>query len=282
MKTILVPVDFSAASHNAYLYARGMAQTIDATLKVIHVFSGSFQPNATFVVTAGLGREESLRQQLNDFVQRFPEPEEGGLMTKVKVETEVIHGQTVSSIVKQSEMSDVELVVIATSGQGDAIDRLLGSVSSAVAQKVERPVVLVPPAVQYQPYTKIMYASNLESIYEDAIKKLVEFNKIFNAAVHFVHVVEKGKIYDEITEEIFEQLFNDSDPGFSFTLTSMYNSRSVLEALDEYADQNEIELLVLVNRQRGFINNVLGNSMTKEMSKQSNIPLMIFHFEGYD
>ncbi|MEM9920284.1 MAG: universal stress protein [Bacteroidota bacterium] len=282
MKTLLVPVDFSAASHNAYLYARGMAHTMDAMLKVVHVFSGTFEPEAALILTAGMGRAASLQKQLDDFVQRFPEQQEGKLLTQLKVETEVIHGQTVASIVEQSKQADVEMVVIATTGQGDVIDRLLGSVSSAVAQKVERPVVLVPPSVQYQPYKRIMYASNLESTYEEAIQQLVQFNQIFNAAVHFVHVVEEGKIYEEISEEIFGRLFANNDPGFSFSLTSMYNSQSVLDALERYAEQNEMELLVLVNRQRGFLNNLLGNSMTKEMSKYTTIPLMVFHFTGFD
>jgi nucleotide-binding universal stress UspA family protein len=41
MKNILVPIDFSQSSMDAFLYAKGLADTLDFSIKLVNVYSGN-------------------------------------------------------------------------------------------------------------------------------------------------------------------------------------------------------------------------------------------------
>ena len=274
MKRILVPVDFSNTSHNAYLYARDLAIGLGADLEVIHVFSGSFSTREPFVVKAGKGREEVVEDRLNDFIALHPSTEEG-VLTQLKVSTSIVQGMTVHKIVERSK--EVDLIVIGATGSHDAVEKILGSVSSSVAQQAHCPVIVIPKGAHYEQYNHILYASNFESADVFLLQRIVDFANLFRASVHFIHVNQKEDLLQEEVENlIFDQLFKEGEPAFSFNLASI-NSKSVIEGIKQYADENEIDLIVLVNRQRHFIENVMGMSLTKKMALHPIIPLMVYH-----
>ena len=274
MKRILVPVDFSNTSHNAYLYARDLAAALGGEIEAIHVYSENFSTKEPFAVKEGEGREEVVRDRLNDFVALHPRTEEN-VLTKVNVSTRVEQGMTVHKIIERSKESDI--IIIGATGSHDAVEKILGSVSSSVAQQAHCPVIVIPKGSHYQQYNHIMYASNFESADSFLLQRVVDFANLFRASVHFIHVNEKEDLLQEEVENlIFDQLFKDGEPSFSFNLASI-NSKSVLEGVQQYADENEIDLIVLVNRQRHFIENVMGMSLTKQLALHPTIPLMVYH-----
>ncbi len=81
-KKIIVPVDFSNTSHNAYLYARALAKDIGAKVEVIHVHTvTSKEKNPDFSKKMDL-----IRAKLADFVNVYPgEEEEGVTFFKAKL-----------------------------------------------------------------------------------------------------------------------------------------------------------------------------------------------------
>lgn len=275
MKRILVPVDFSNTSHNAYLYARGLASVLGAEVKVLHVYSGSFSTREPFIIKAGKGKDEVVQDQLDDFVALHPKAEREDILTKVKVTTAVIQGMTVHKIVESSNETD--MIVIGATGKHDAVEKILGSVSSSVAQQAHCPVLVVPKGAHFEHYNQILYTSNFESADPVLLERVVDFANLFRAAVHFIHVNEKEELMQEEVENIiFDQLFQNGEPAFSFNLASI-DSKSVLEGVQQYTDENNIDLIVLVNRQRHFIENVLGMSLTKQLALHPIIPLMVYH-----
>lgn len=274
MKHILVPVDFSNTSHNAYLYARELALTLGGKVEVIHIYSESFSTKEPFAIREGEGREEVIKDRLNDFVALHPRTEED-ILTKIDVNTTVEKGMTVHKIIERSK--DTDMIVIGATGSHDAVEKILGSVSSSVAQQAQCPVIVIPKGAHYRQYNHIMYASNFESADAFLLQRVVDFANLFRASVHFIHVNEKEDLLQEEVENlIFDQLFKDGEPSFSFNLASI-NSKSVLEGVQQYADENDIDLIVLVNRQRHFIENVMGMSLTKQLALHPTIPLMVYH-----
>jgi nucleotide-binding universal stress UspA family protein len=111
------------------------------------------------------------------------------------------------------------------------------------------------------------------------LREIINFANLFRAAVHFVHVREKGSNEDfDITKEvIFNQLFKDGDPAFSFQM-DVVESSSVVRGLNQYADEHDIDLIVLVNKQRGFFDSLIGRSESKNMALDLKHPLMVYHY----
>ncbi len=276
-KKIIVPVDFSEVSYNAYLYARGIARDLDCSLEVVHTYKVSYSRSNFASFMAELGTYNSISKALEKFVNTYPQ-EKGDVMTKLKVATKVVEDNAISYIIEQSRAEDVLMILMGTDGEHDTVEYFTGSVSSKVAQQAGCPVLLVPDYQTYQSFGRILYASNFEAAKPEMVKRMIDFANLFRASIHFIHVYEKGETgeFTKTEEEIFQQLFEDGDPAFSFNMASI-KSASVQAGLNQYAEENKIDLIVLVNRQRSLFESVTGQSLTKKMALDIKYPLLVDH-----
>lgn len=278
MKNILVPIDFSQCSMDAFLYAKGLADTLGFSIKLVHVYTGNLNTDVSINLDTVQNREEVILKKMDEFVKvNLEKSKKSNVLTRQKIETEAIVGlSTTQQIVEMTtDEDDVAMVVIGSTGKGNVLEKVFGSVSSAVAQRSHCPVILVPLGTKYQDYTNVLYASNYESADENLLSQIVDFGSVFNATMHFVHVEENDN-YQIVEDTIFYKLFEKGDPSFSFNIVNIKN-RPVLEGLNQYADENDVDLIVLVNRQRNYLENIFQLSLTKKMAKASKLPVMVFH-----
>jgi len=277
MKKIIVPVDFSKSSLNAFLYAGEFADAMGFSLLMVHIYQEDLNPKQPFLLKQGKNGEAAILDRMNDFVDALTERESYYNLTfKTKVKTVAIYAKNVPAKLKEiAEKEDAFLIVMGTKGAGNELTKMLGSVSSKLAQNAECPVLLVPDRAVYLNFENVLYASNFESIDRDMIGEIIDFGNAFRAALHFVHVEDKDN-YEVIEDSIFNQLFEAGDPAFSFNMVNIKN-RSVIDGLTQYAEENNIDLIVLVNRQRKLLDNILQQSLTKKMARTTQLPLLVFH-----
>ena len=53
IKTIVVPTDFSKVAHNAYLFAREMADLFQYNIKVVHIYGGELNAMEHLALQSG-------------------------------------------------------------------------------------------------------------------------------------------------------------------------------------------------------------------------------------
>ncbi len=281
-RKILVPVDFSPVSHNAYCYARELAKVFNCTLELIHAYSVSYTNNTVTSLMAESGMAKTVQAKMDTFIGKYKEDELGTILTKVVINKHIKRSAAVPLIVQQSKADDVFLIVMGTTGKHELGAYMLGSVGSRVAQRAHSPVLLIPEKAKYRPFQNILYASNFESSPKSMLREIINFSNLFRSAVHFVHVKgkESGEDFQETKKEIFDQLFKGGDPAFSFNMDLVKND-SVVNGLNQYADENKIDLIVLVNKQRGFFDSLMGKSESKNMALDMKHPLMVYHYPAY-
>lgn len=282
MKNILVPTDFSDTSKCAFFYARRLAEALgEVNIKLVHVFMPAVEseyPNFVPPVSEFLKvRKEMLKEFREEACREAEESSQA-----CEVEEELLIGFPADEISRVS--AEYDLIVMGTTGDSDLLNKIFGSVSSAVARRADCPVILVPRDMEYQGFNHILYASNYESADEEMVEELLDFNRPFNACIHFVHVreeEEEEEAYEKSKEDIFDELFEDGEPGFSFQMAEV-SGKSVAEGLNDYAKKNRIDLAVIVNHRRHFWDNFLHKSQTKRMALTSRIPLMVLHLKEED
>ncbi|MDX1666249.1 MAG: universal stress protein, partial [Saprospiraceae bacterium] len=177
--------------------------------------------------------------------------------------------------------SDYDYVVMGSTGETDFLDRVFGSVSAGVAKRAHCPVILVPKKIRFAGINQILYASNYESVDHGTLEQLLKFNKKFKAHIHFVHIRPKGKEdddFDRAAEDIFEELFAEGDPPFAFDISEI-DGEEVASALSKYADENKIDLVIMVSRHRSFWESIFHKSQTKKMAMSARLPLMVLQLE---
>ncbi|MEM6878589.1 MAG: universal stress protein [Bacteroidota bacterium] len=272
IKRIIVPIDFSPASEQALKYAEGFANQIEAKyIKVIHVFTPQTTADAvTLPSVAQLMEERQLL--LDEFLNEHPNE-----ASRVERQAELLLGFAADEIISQSKSAD--LVIMGSTGESGLIEQVFGSVSSTVALKSDCPVLLVPKDSVFSQYHNLVYASNNISLSRRAVIKLMDFNELFHARVHFVHVAldEKDKFKGQ-REKLFAPLFNNPDPEFSFEFTEI-EADSIHEGLNHYVEEHPIDMAIMVTKQRTFWERLFHRSATKELTFNMKVPLMVFHLD---
>jgi len=275
-KKLIVPIDFSTASRYAYLYARELAKYINAKIEVIHVYlMEDKEKNSDFPK-----KEKAMQEELADFVSLYPQENEGSssVLTSVEVETRLLIGLPVKSILHACQNPSSTMYVMGMTGSHNVVGQYFGTISSAIARKANCPVLLIPKGMKFSPFRNILYASNYESAELRKLKRITKFASFFNAGIHFIHVREIDEVeeYTETEERIFERLFEEGDPTFRFILAAI-EAPSISEGINQYAAENDIDLITLVNSRKGFLELMFNKSITKKMARTTQLPLLIFH-----
>jgi nucleotide-binding universal stress UspA family protein len=275
MKTLVVPVDFSAASLNAVDYAFDFAKAINGSVTVIHVcqvpvpFSEVSAPPYTLTELIQ-DAEIRLRDIKEELAKKTGD-------NNIKVYTEVKEGDIISEIEASCKLLKPFAIVMGASGAG-AMERLMfGSNTLSAARHFSWPLIIVPKEARFKSISKIGLACDLlnvtQSLHIDEIKKMVNE---FNARLHVLHVIAKkqGVPGDEEIEESewLKEMLEDVKPTFHFM-----NNSNIDDAIDEFSVSNQLDLLIIIPKKHGLIDRLISKSHTKQLILHTHVPLMSIH-----
>ncbi len=142
IERILVPVDYSDACAQALEAAREVAQTLDATLQLLHVIDIPTVPvfyGAGSMVDIGERMRQDAMEQMEALSARAGGP-------AVPFESFVRIGADAPQIAKFAEEHDSGLIVISTHGLGGFERWMLGSTTERVSRLAKCPVLTVKPS----------------------------------------------------------------------------------------------------------------------------------------
>ncbi|MBC6996777.1 universal stress protein [Neolewinella lacunae] len=269
---ILVPVDFSVGSAAALRYAEALGAFVGATsVKAIHVFTPQTATADALVIPPVGELMDERENRMHQFLDTIPTT--AGITRKA----ELLLGFAADKIVEESKQHD--LIVMGATGETDLLENLFGTVSTSVVSRAECPVLLVPKQATFAEYQNILYASNSISLSRRAVLLFMDFNELFHARVHFVHVNDEEGAHPGTREQLFAPLFQQPEPEFTFEIQEV-EADSVQEGLKNYLSEFPIDLAVMVTQQRGFWNRLFNKSSTRQMVLHPSIPLLVLQLEG--
>lgn len=276
IKNILVPTDFSLTAKNSFRYAKMLAETLDATVTVVHI-NEYFIPVSEIAIAPLSETEESqIEEAMDTFVS---EDVAEGVLVKSNVKTKILKGDPVERLLALSESDDVDMIVMGSTGLQDFLSKIIGSTSLELANKAHCPVILVPRDAKWQRIDRIMYASNYDSTTPKMIREVTEFALSVNAAVHFVHVEDFNPEQEgKVTEIIWDELFSLTDPNLAFEIHSIYGNDKINE-LKRYAESNDIDLMAFVSKHRSFWGNLMHKSVTQNIAVSTHTPMLVMHLD---
>jgi len=270
MEKMIIPVDFSDVSTNAFMYGHRLATDIGAIVKALHVYLPTSKELYESAVVE-VDFIEMRKSQLKNFVSDFDKDWASDIMTTSIIDGEFRTGFPGEEILDSIEDNGAEMVVMGTTGDSGAIKKWFGSVSTKIMNESPCPVLLIPENARYKGVNNLLYAYDDIELDKALINQLVEFSLKFDATLHLIHV-EDAETNDPgyYLKELVTQKYKDHD----IIVSSFYNE-NVVEAIDEYADVNNIDIIAMGTKNRSFFERIFHKSMTKKMALQSEIPLLI-------
>jgi nucleotide-binding universal stress UspA family protein len=133
---ILVAVDGSPHAGRALDFAIDMAPRYAATLVLLHAF-----PHVSDLL--GTPYYEHLLAARTLIGQQLLEAARSQVGDAAPVETQLAEGPAAPAILRIAADERCDMIVLGSRGHGQIVGLLLGSVSSAVAQQAECPVLIV-------------------------------------------------------------------------------------------------------------------------------------------
>ena len=270
MEKIIIPVDFSDVSTNAFVFGHRLATDIGAVVKALHVYLPTSKELYESTVV-DVDFIEMRKSKLNNFVSEFDKDWTSDIMTASIVDSEFRTGFPGDEILDSIEDNGAELVVMGTTGDSGSLKKWFGSVSTKIMNEAPCPVLLIPEKAGYRGVNNLLYAYDDIDLDKYLIQQLVEFCEKFDATLHMVHVDsaetnDPGYYLKELVEEKY--------PKNKIKISSLYNP-DIVEAIDEYAKINNIDVIAMGTKNRSFFDRIFHTSMTQKMALQSEVPLLI-------
>lgn len=272
MKTIVVPIDFTAVSSNAARYAIALAEHLDTTVTLLHVYP---IPMAFSEVPVPPQVFNALQRDAENFLEEARQdllPFTGG---KVNITTYARPGMFLTSLREFCDEVAPEAIVMSSHGLA-GFDRLInGSETSASVTHLTWPLIVVPRGARFKSPKNIAIACDLLNVKPTIPLQLIrKLAAIFNAELHVLHVHNRRSYSDEVIEGTgdLQELLAGLHPSYHFL-----ESRDVTEAILSFVEQHEIDMLMAFPKKHNLLESIFHKSQSKMIAKETTVPLMTIH-----
>ena len=280
MKNILVPIDFSPCSKNAYAYALHLAKLYDAEIHLLHVYSiPVVDPYLPVILAAPIQKEETENaiaafRNLDDF---SPAENFGEDFSDVQVDHVLKQGFPIVEIVDYAESMAADLIIMGTKGTGKMPNRLLGSIAQGVCTKSHCPIMAIPEDAKFDKIEKVAYATDFELKDFTILEELFELTALEDATLHCIHIKTSTETpVEDISLHEWREFYKDKIEKGAVCFDMIKND-DIDAGIEQYVAEKDIDLLVMMSRDKNFIERMIFPSHTRKMIGRSTIPVLIHH-----
>ncbi len=276
MEKILCPIDFSDVSLNALEFAVAIGEKEKATITLLNIFTP---------------RDFDKVLEAKDIMEEYDKLLElAG--TKLKaIADEIIRmskrkglrdcnykfesGKLADVLERITEEEKFDLIVVGTTGFSDYDKKYLGGNAEQIIRHTCCPVMAVPQYATFGGIRKIVYATDYQEEDKLALQQLQSLAAHLKASIEILHIshhddtIDKA-IFEDYKEELMKFVHYDK-VTFSRVVFS-----HVAEGLDEYMKQSGSDLLVLLEKRRNFLNSMFHKSLTGNLDKFTDYPLLVY------
>ena len=275
MKTILVPTDFSKNSINAIDYAVALAKKENAKIILLNGFHiGIGTPDISGQLYSDMldKKRKEVNKKLHALCVEITESK------KVKCAYVSKFDLAVDAILETIIETKPDLVIMGTRGVSTIKEVLMGNNTVKIIEKATCPVIAVPEVARFEGIKKITYATDYHASDIDALKKLVEIAKLFNARISVLHVSDEE--FDRYSEETYLNEFKNivkKKIRYDKIIYKLAYGKQLEKILDEEIKKSPPDLLAMSTQHRNLIEKLFETSVTQKMAFHSEVPLMAFH-----
>lgn len=274
MKTIIIPTDYSATATNALHYGLEMAQAIQASVLLLHVYQVPVSFTDTPIVLVSV---EELRKNAEEKMKTLREEVEHITSGKLKIYAETRLGNIVDELQDVTEKVKPFAVVMGSKGSTGLEKALFGSTTLSAIRHIQAPVICVPPGRTWGTgIHKIGFACDFKDVVETTPgAEITEFVKTFNAELHVLNVDYHNRHFSPDTPEqsaLLHTMLETANPVYHFI-----EHRDIEDGINEFAEKNNLDLVIAIPKKHKLLEGLFRPSSTKQLVFQSHVPVLCMH-----
>lgn len=274
MKTIIIPTDFSPVATNAMHYGLEMARSVNASLLLFHAYQVPVSYSDVPIILVSV---DELKKSAEERLETLKKEVEHISSGSVKIYTEAVMGNFSDELENICQKINPFAVVMGSKGSAGIERVLFGSNTLAAIKHITWPVIAVPPGKTYgNGIQKIGFACDFRNIVATTPSAaILDMAKAFNAELYVLNVDYHDKHFKPDTPEqsvMLHTLLESANPEYHFI-----EHRDVEDGINEFADKNNLDLLITIPKKHKLLEGLFHRSSTKELIVQSHVPVMCIH-----
>lgn len=274
MKTILVPIDFSATSKNAATYAAHLASLYNANLILFNVYQLPVVVAEAPVVLPPIDElEADCKHELNRLKKHLLD----AIDPNLTIECYCSSGFTTSEILDMAQKSNADLIVTGIKGSGAISEAIIGSTTTTLINESKIPVLSVDNHAKYKKIEKILLACDYNEIKDkNILTPLKNLAKTTGASVHILNVEAELPTDENITKYVEGLKLDHRLEDVTHYFHNIKNN-DVNEGIQDFVKKYAIDVVVMIPRSHNLFERLFKGSHTKQMAFHTHTPLLTIH-----
>lgn len=263
----------------AYIYGIKFARKINAELIVLNVFKVEVGNDITEEKYDKLKKDNWFKAyneicKYNKYYLKDHAITETDL--KVRFNYRFINGVFLNEIKNVAREDEVDLIVLPVSDRREFNRRQLKIIRDNLFGKNRASLLVVPHKCEFRTVSNIVFATDLKKLfnYQMYINDVVNYAKLFDSNIHFIHISSKEKSEDWDNSNIYRMVMQVIEQNKRHTFKSLHGKKKI-EAVNQYVENSNADILVVVEHQHHYMESIVHDSLSNEISLNSKIPVLV-------
>jgi nucleotide-binding universal stress UspA family protein len=280
MRKILFPFELDNPIYReAYIYGIKFARNINAELIILNAFKVEVGNDITEEKYNNLKKDNWFKayNEISKFNKYFLE-EHARTDTdlRIKFDYRFVNGIFVDEIRNIAREENVDLIVLPISDKREFNKRQLKIIQDNIFEKNRTSLLVVPFGSVFRPVKNIVFATDLKRLnkYPKYLNDVIHYAELFDSSIHFIHISsrEKAEILDN--SETYQLVMQAIEKNKRHTFTSLHG-KDIIETVNQYVSECNADILVVVKHQHYFLDSIFHESLSKEISLYSKVPVLV-------
>lgn len=285
MKTNLLLLDSYKNIENLIIYAFSFSNRTKRSLKIKYVFDFNWMRQSYFIGSGGavdpalVAVEKNAKKEFEVAETKIREIAAEYLKkhsVNVPFEIQVTETNRVDLVQDELEKSpDMLLLISNHQSYSEASGGLVGYPD--LIEHAGCPVFVIPEDIKISVVKDVMYATDYHTDDLEALKSLMELLEHRDDVR--INILHNAKEYD-FTEKMkwlgFQEIVKKETGGKNLEFT-LKMKKDTVHAIQEYVDEKDPDLLVVLNEKRGFFEEIFSTSETKSVLSHFDKPVLVYH-----
>lgn len=275
MKRIIVPIDFSSYSENAFLSAMKIASKGNSSITCVNVVK------STLKWAKLTDKEKSKHQEILDLEAESKDKLKAFILEHkspgIPVEGVVEVGIPQEEIIKLADKHAADLIVIGAYGKEHIEGKFIGSTLQKIMRHSKCPILAVKKLLNGNDLRKMVFASLFNEESKPAFTRMKPLIKQLRCAVHFLFVNTPEKFVTSMESEHKMQKYAIGQEELIIH-KHVYNHHEAENGIVEFATRNNIGFIAMASNNRKSANTYMIGA-TETVLFKSEIPVLSVKFE---
>lgn len=279
MKTLLIPVDFSATSNNAADYAADLAnyRGVERIILLANFYVSEIEqlyPSADFVQSDQqdwLHEKRQLNHKLTHFRLKLLEKLNPG----IEVDQVLDESSLLRSVLDTIDRLHPDLMVVGSNSESDD-GSYIGTNLIELAKTSPIPVMIVPPKSHYEPVTRALVACDFSTFDRAGLLHRLEKIKSWpHPTLSLLNVDPTQKhLKADYPKQQIEELVNQVLKGYDFHLNYSCD-KEVLSGIINFAVANDQQMIISLPGKYSFLFRLTHQRITNGLARNKYKPVLI-------